>query len=152
LKRYGDENYNNPELNKKTMMEKYGVPYAVYLPHVQSNGKSISNGQRQLYEIVKQKYSDAKLECFLKDVAISVDIFIPSENKVIEYFGDYWHCNPIKYDKDYYHTQIHKIAEDIWKSDLDRIELLKSNGYVVGIIWESDFNKDKSKINDTYIQ
>lgn len=135
LKRYGSETYNNIEQAMETNIKKYGTP----LPMIKSsNGKTISKGQRRLFETIKKEHEDAKLEYFLEDVGKSVDIFIPNENKVIEYFGDYWHCNPKKYDKDYYHTQVHKTAKEIWQHDDNRISELKSYGYDVEIIWESD--------------
>jgi hypothetical protein len=143
LERYGDENYNNTKKNVETMLSKYGVPYSFYLPHSRSNGKTISKGQRKLYENVLKEYSDAKLEYYLVDVDKSVDIYIPSKKKIIEYFGDYWHCNPNKYTKEYYHTQIHKTAEEIWEADNNRIQNFKNMGYDVEIIWESDIKAKK---------
>jgi hypothetical protein len=67
-------------------------------------------------------------------------------NKIIEFFGDYWHCNPYKYSKDYINTNIGKSANEIWQSDMIRINSLKSKGYDVLIIWESEWIKDQSKI------
>ncbi len=138
LEKYGDENYNNMEQHIKTMLSKYGVPYAIYLPQTTSNGKTISKGQRKLYSKILNEYSDAILEHYLEDVDRNVDIYIPSERKIIEFFGDYWHCNPGKYSHDYYHKQKHKTASEIWTDDANRIELFKKFGYIVDIIWESD--------------
>lgn len=146
LERYGDENYNNMDQQTKTMVAKYGVPYAIYLNQTQSNGKTISNGQRKLYELISKEYPDSQLEYYLPDVGKSVDIYIPSRNKIIEYFGDYWHCNPIKYEEDYYHTQVHKTAKEIWKSDKDRVDELIKSGYGVDIVWEKDLKSGKYQI------
>lgn len=136
LERYGSENYNNIEQAMQTNTERYGTP----LPMMKtSNGKTISKGQRSLYNDVKQTYKDAKLEHFLKDVNKSVDIYVPSTNTIIEYFGDYWHCNPEKYHKDYYHTQVHKTAQQIWDYDSKRLKSFEENGYTVILIWERDY-------------
>jgi G:T-mismatch repair DNA endonuclease (very short patch repair protein) len=143
LERYGDCSYNNMTQHIKTMNEKYGVPYATYLPQTRSNGKTISKGQRKLYETVLKEYSDAKLEYYLVDAGKSVDIYIPSKKKIIEYFGDYWHCNPIKYNHSYYHTQLHKTAEEVWKQDNDRIQNFKNMGYDVQIVWEFEIKTQK---------
>lgn len=139
--KYGDANYNNMDVQSNTMMQRYGVKYAVYLPQCQSNGKTISKGQRKLYEMIKQETPTAELEYWLDTVQLSVDIFIPEQNKIIEYFGDYWHCNPNKYKTDYYHKHIHKTAEEIWKLDQLRIQHLERNGYTVEIVWEGDFKR-----------
>jgi hypothetical protein len=139
LERYGDENYNNMDKCIETNMKLHGVPYSVYLDHAKSNGKRISKGHYKLFESVKNDYSDAIIEHYLTDVNIMVDIFIPSCNMVVEFFGDYWHCNPLKYDETYYHTQVHKTAKEIWEYDRKRVDKLKSAGYSVKIVWEYDF-------------
>lgn len=135
--KYGNENYNNTDKMVKTNMEKYGVPYIFYLPQYKSNGKRISNFQRRIYIEVLKTYPDAILEKYLKDVQKSVDIFIPSINKVIECHGDYWHCNPIKCKPDYYNKLVHLTAQEMWDRDKQKSDLLTENGYIVEVIWEN---------------
>jgi hypothetical protein len=138
-KRYGDANYNNMEKNKQTMLERYGVSVSWHLPHViKSNGKRISKFQRRVYDKVLKDHPDALLEHYLSDADKSVDIYIPSQKRVIECFGDYWHCNPNKYDKEYYNKNVHLTAGEIWKRDQKRCKQLKTTGYDVEIVWESD--------------
>lgn len=144
--KYGDSNYNNMEKNKQTCMTKYGVPYSVYLPHVMSNGKRISNFQKRVYTEVLQQYPDAKLECYMSDVQKTVDIFIPSQNKVIECHGDYWHCNPSKFKPDYYNKILHLTAQEIWDRDKQKKETLENAGYRVEVIWENTNKNFKHSI------
>jgi len=73
------------------------------------------------------------------------DIYIPSLNLIIEYNGDYWHCNPKKYKSDYYNKKKNKFAWEIWEYDKNKLELIKNNGYTLEVIWESDF-KNNNKI------
>lgn len=134
LEKYGDENYNNINKQIETSMKKYGVPYNILLG--KSNGKRISKGQQNLYEELKKTNPDIQLEVWLPDVKKSVDIFIPSKNKIIEYFGNYWHCNPKKYKDEYFHTIIKKSAKEIWERDKERIDLLEGSGYNVEVVWE----------------
>ena len=61
------------------------------------------------------------------------------KKKIIEYNGDYWHCNPRKYSADYFNEKIKKYAKDIWENDLQRQKSLEKLGYSVLCIWESDF-------------
>ena len=98
----------------------------------------ISKFQRRIYEYVLKSYPDALLEEYLPKSNKYADILIPSLNKIIECYGDYWHCNPLKYTADYYHKRIHKTAQEIWNKDDERIKLLQDNGYIVEIIWEKD--------------
>lgn len=138
LARYGNDTWNNPEKNKQTCLTRYGVSCA-YLMIRKSNGIGISKGQKKLYDLIKAKYEDAISEYNIEDLNISVDIYIPSKNLIIEFFGDYWHCNPNKYDSTYYHSQIHKHAYEVWNHDKARMENIEHLGFKTMIIWECDF-------------
>lgn len=72
--------------------------------------------------------------------------FLVENNIIIECYGDYWHCNPNKFDTNYFHTQIQKTANQIWNDDKDRIEFIKDKYKNVIIIWEYDWNKDKKEL------
>jgi hypothetical protein len=48
----------------------------------------------------------------LKD-RLELDIYFPKLNKAIEYNGDYWHCNPNKYEADYFHKKSKLTAKEI---------------------------------------
>ena len=61
--------------------------------------------------------------------------------KAIEFFGDYWHCNPRKYNGDFFNKSSKKYAHEIWAHDKKKIEDLKSLGYSVLIIFESDYRE-----------
>jgi hypothetical protein len=137
FKKYGDENYNNIEKNIQTCLTKYGVPYATYLPQTRSNGKTVSNFQKEVYNKIKIEYPDALLEEYLLDINKSVDIYVPSKKLIIECFGNYWHCNPILYKEDYYHKNIKMTAKEIWQRDNERIKNFENKGYNVKIVWET---------------
>jgi hypothetical protein len=137
LERYGNSTYNNIKKCRKTMMDKYGVHCVFYLPSCKSNGRRISKFQKRIYEDLLQQHPDAELEKYLPDVKKAVDIYIPSTKKVIECYGDYWHCNPQKCSPTYYNYLVHLTAQEIWEKDRQKVELLKSGGYDVEIIWEN---------------
>jgi hypothetical protein len=140
LERYGDENYSNPEKVKETCLAKYGVKN-IFL-YKKSNGIGISKPQRKLFEIVKEKYPSAVLEYQIPELNISADIYVPEKNLVIEFFGDYWHCNPAKYPDDYWHKGMKRTAREVRLKDIDRLNKIKSLGYDVQIIWEFDFKSN----------
>ena len=60
-------------------------------------------------------------------------------NKIIEYFGDYWHMNPSIHDRKSYNKTIKSYAHEIWTKDQERIDDLKSLGYEILIVWERDY-------------
>lgn len=74
------------------------------------------------------------------------DIFLPNLNLIIEYFGDYWHCNPLKYDENYFNQKKNMTAKEIWNYDKLKIDLIKNNGYNLEVIWESELKHNNDKI------
>lgn len=66
--------------------------------------------------------------------------------KCIEYNGDFWHCNPEKYDENHIHKITNKTASEIWEYDKIKKNFIKKEiGFDVLVIWESDYKKDKDK-------
>jgi hypothetical protein len=67
----------------------------------------------------------------------SVDYYLPEYNIAIEYYGDYWHCNPKRYNFDFIHPQIKMTAEEIWSKDKKRLDLISNEVDSILILWES---------------
>jgi len=65
-------------------------------------------------------------------------------NKIIEYYGDYWHGNPKIYKPEDMIRK--KKVKDVWDHDQRKIQDLKNNGYSVLIIWENDYINDPAAI------
>jgi hypothetical protein len=78
--------------------------------------------------------NDSK-NCFAYDY---VDI---EKKKCIEFNGDFWHCNPIKFCPNDIHRVKNKKASDIWENDKNKLDLINSKGYDVLVIWESEYRK-----------
>lgn len=87
---------------------------------------------------------------------LKYDFLIKDKKVIIEYNGDYWHCNPNKYNADYFNQKKQKYAHELWEQDRIKKELAEKSGYKLFIIWEQDymFNKIelikhiKQKINE----
>lgn len=99
---------------------------------------SSSKPEKKILEILQNLNFKAK-KTFRIDKYIC-DIFVEELNLIIEYNGDYWHCNPKKYKEDFFHPHKKKTAKDIWIQDEIRIDNLKKLGYILEVIWESDFD------------
>ena len=78
-----------------------------------------------------------------------LDCVLPGTKKVIEFFGDYWHANPAKYQSDDVVRRLDAggfvTASEIWARDVDRLETLERHGYDVLLVWENDYVKDTEK-------
>jgi G:T-mismatch repair DNA endonuclease (very short patch repair protein) len=92
----------------------------------------------------------------LKDLALNscktklsaiYPLYIPKLNLVIEYNGDYWHCNPEKYSSDYFHQVKQKTAQELWDYDRNKVDLIIRNGYNLEVVWESQLKKNPKLIN-----
>jgi hypothetical protein len=111
------------------------------------NGYSVSKAEKELIEILKlynfspehqfSLFNEENKKQYIYDIRIG--------NKIIEYNGDWWHCNPLIYNENYYHPRIKLFAKDIWKKDNLKIKYAEQN-FEVFIIWETDYKNDKQGI------
>lgn len=100
----------------------------------------ISKTEKELCKILKAKSS------LVIDSSIGYVYDIYKGNKIIEYNGDYWHCNPKEYPPTYYNKKIRMTASEKWMKDSEKIQYALNNGYDVKIVWEKDYNKDREKV------
>lgn len=77
---------------------------------------------------------------------------IMANKKIIEYNGDFWHANPLLYSDDYINPRSKIKAIDKWESDRVKLQYARDNGYMVLVVWESDFKKNKEKVINQCIQ
>ena len=101
------------------------------------NLQTISKAQKQLF---KELNDNQKYILNYPTISGNVDIYDTENNVVIEYYGDFWHVNPKKYDKDFFHPLIKLTAKEIWYKNAKRIDNIKHelNCNVI-IIWENSY-------------
>lgn len=81
----------------------------------------------------------------------NVDFCIPSQNLVIEFYGDYWHMNPKLYEANNIgHNNM--MAQEIWNRDKRRIQFLRNRGYKVIIIWQDDYRRNRDSYFLMYVK
>jgi len=64
--------------------------------------------------------------------------------KIIEFYGDYWHGNPMLYTTEAMIRK--KKITDVWKHDAAKVKDLEVNGYSVMIVWEGDYKSSPPEI------
>lgn len=101
----------------------------------------VSNAHLELHDKIK----DLGYETHVVIGAMCVDECHKELKIVIEYNGDYWHCNPETWKPDDYNKAIKMFAKDKWHSDFKRKMMLKKIGYRVIVVWESEWIKDRDK-------
>lgn len=83
-----------------------------------------------------------QFEIFVKGLHKRFVYDLKYKDRIIEFNGDYWHCNPDSYAADYFNTQIQMTAAEKWKVDEIKRDIAISEGYKVLVIWESEYKKD----------
>ena len=81
---------------------------------------------------------------------VYLDFFCRSRGKVIEFYGDYYHANPLKFKS----SDIIKCfggvktAETIWEEDANRIHDIKTVPYIkdVLVIWSSEIENNEMEV------
>lgn len=168
IEKFGEEEANNIKLckshNLKGFIAKYGEEegkrkYDDYIKNTQYN-KTYSESSliffNNLINEMKERniiYGDIwygereKLQWSKNGDLYYFDFFIPELKLVIEFNGDYWHCNPNRYEPDYYHPHKKMTAEQIWMYDKIKQDVIeKEFGYNIITIWEKDVKKNENEI------
>jgi hypothetical protein len=103
-----------------------------------------SKKEKEIIQFLKE-HNIPSTQSYRVDTKIC-DIYIPSLNLIIEYFGDYWHCNPNKYNEDYFNQKKNMSAKEIWNYDKMKIDLIINYGYNLEVIWETELKSNNNKI------
>ena len=98
-----------------------------------------SKPEKKIEEIIKSLGYEVKRTYKVNEYVC--DIYVPEFNLIIEYNGDYWHCNPNKYDSNYIHPHKKKTSFQIWNEDKIRIDNIINYDYNLEVVWEFDFNE-----------
>lgn len=67
-----------------------------------------------------------------------VDGYCHETNTVYEYYGDFWHGNPCKFDPKNYNPISGKRYGDLYQATITRDHKIKAMGYNLAIKWESE--------------
>lgn len=92
---------------------------------------------------IPQDYREYRLDGVGGKRGFIVDGFDPKTNTVYEFLGDFWHGNPEVFDQDDINGVNKKSFGKLYKKTMNRIKLLRKNGYKVVYIWEKDFKEQE---------
>lgn len=109
---------------------------------------NVSKTEKEIIQYIQNKNFKIIPRFVINNSSYIYDMFVPILNLIIEYNGDYWHCNPNKYKKDFIHPTSKLTAENIWKRDLIKKENAIKNNYNFIVVWENEYKKDKYKLID----
>lgn len=90
------------------------------------NSLNIQNLQRQV-----------KLDCLKSNQ--TVDGYDPETNTVYEFYGDYWHGNPEKYDLNKIHPARKVTFGELYRRTIEKENIIKNAGCNLITMWESNY-------------
>lgn len=155
-----------------TMQDKFGVDNLFYSDEWQiKNSRELSFGISKIeqevtdyiVEFLEENYSkeskysmyygaevnQASIQDLKRRRTYRVDFLNEKLKIIIDFNGNYWHCNPEMFDSDYYHQHKKMLAKDIWEQDKIRVESLERiTGFRHLTIWELDWSKKREETKE----
>lgn len=116
-----------------------------WVNHFKSDGFG-SKLKREVAEWIKSEVRNGIEQNVEVETGDVVDII--AEEKVVEVYGDFWHCHPKMFDDEEKHPVLEQTAESIRKQDEERKRRIQKEGYNVMEIWETDWNESKRKVKN----
>ena len=136
------------------MFTKFGVYNIFELGTVTTNSKA----EKEFLSYITKKIdfksphsilnkSIKKFKCGKKNYM--VDFYDEEENIIIEFYGNFWHCNPELFGPDFLNEVTKKTAKEHWDYDLKRKQsLINLTNCTFIEVWEKDWIEDKGFIVD----
>lgn len=111
---------------------------------VNFNRNTLSKAEREISKFLSDNNIEHIIQYGVKGALFRYDFYILKFNLIVEYNGDYWHANPLKYNEnDIVGRGNSKMtAKERWEYDNIKEQHATKNGYKFKTIWEYDFKKE----------
>lgn len=145
---YSKSSYNGAHVKTNIICKKHGIFNQTPTNHLSGKecpkcNKNISKSEVEFLEHMKIKYRHVSLSEWKQK---TVDGYNKKTNTVYEFLGDYWHGNPKKYNPNQYNKTCKKTYKELYENTFNVLNKIKSLGYNVMYIWESDWENFKKGI------
>lgn len=110
---------------------------------VRKNKKSKEEKELFDYLVALEKYGVSDDEICIGDNKYLAPDMIINGKVVVEFYGDYFHANPLVHSANEYIVKKGKTARELWEIDSERKKWLEDAGYDVIIVWQHDYRQDK---------
>ena len=134
-------------------VKKYGIDEgtrrwtAFDLSRLHNGGNSISDAEIGVYNTLCEKGIVLESQYKIKANRWYVyDFAIPEKKILIEFNGDFWHMNPMKYIASDIQARTGRTASEVWENDREKKRVAEEFGYQIYVIWESDWKKRSDDI------
>jgi very-short-patch-repair endonuclease len=106
---------------------------------------NLSKAEKEISDHLTQINVEHKTQFRIPSISYIYDFYIPNLNLIIEYNGNFWHCNPKKYQKDQivkFPRQKQFRVQDIWARDKNKSEAAVERGYKFEVLWEDVYSSE----------
>jgi hypothetical protein len=152
---YVDTIYFNAYTKVNIICPKHGLFLQVAQDHLSGHGckscfKTVSKLETEWLDYLKvrqgQQYRNVYINFGQK--RYNVDGFEPITNTIYEFYGDFWHGNPIIFEKDDMNLVNKTKFGDLFNKTIKREKEIKQYGYNLITIWETDWKRLKLNLTD----
>lgn len=104
-------------------------------------GAPVSASSQTWLESINILKENREKRIYIEKKYIIVDAYDPKTNTIYEFYGDFWHGNPQKYNSEDINCINNKTFGQLYKETKSREKMIKDAGYNLISIWESDWLK-----------
>jgi G:T-mismatch repair DNA endonuclease (very short patch repair protein) len=113
---------------------------------------NVSDIERQCSELLIERVGEARRNEHL--AGFCCDLIFTQKRLIVEFFGDFWHHNPVKYSSTWTNPLTKRNSEQVWLRDAKKLAALKEAGYEVIVIWECEWHNYRDacvrRVKDAY--
>lgn len=151
---YSKSKYKNVETKLFIIHKKCGLPFW-QTPHCHLSGRgcpscikseSISNAETEWLNLLSIPVEYRQKRIKMGGKKFLVDAYDPSTNTIYEYFGDFWHGNIQNKNPNEINPRTGTSYGYLYKETTKRVNAIKSAGYNLIHIWESDWLAQKKEM------
>lgn len=114
---------------------------------IRNGYQSTSKAEFEIYAALIKDFPELEHQFSIKkDSRCNIIYDFRYKNKIIEYYGDFWHMNPKIYDKQYINPVSKKSLFEKHKEDTNRVQFAELSGYSVLVVWENDYKKNPNEV------
>jgi hypothetical protein len=144
---YSRADYRNNCKEVEIICKKHGIFKQIPANHLNGNGcprciNRVSKPEIQFLDYLKIPYEKANRQKRIDK--FKIDGYDDKTNTIYEFLGDYYHGNPNIYRPNAFNARCHKTHGKLYQKTFQKLNKLKSMGYIVKYIWESDWKAFKN--------
>lgn len=145
---YSKVEYKNNSTKVIILCPKHGVFSQLPSNHLDGHGCPTCVRHISKKEIQWLDDLDISIENRQKTIRIGNDVFLadgfdPTTNTIYEFYGDYWHGNPLVFDSNKINDRAKMTFGELYRRTINREIKIIQAGFKLITIWELDFDNGK---------